>query len=176
MFVWKKDIELHWHTLGISPHWALYLFCIAPCAGFHMTNTISTARNGGGSKHHAVGVFLSGRTLSSSWVKDERSQMQSVTGLNVELTFIAFIVQRKHTQEGERHQMKCMRLTQRTLANWEQLKKKMLRKNNIKKRWKRNRTYKIKQEMILPNHWIIISFIAYRDTNEELFQSAETWA
>lgn len=89
--------------------------------------------------------------------------------------FSAFIVQRKHTQEGERHQMKCMRLTQRTLANWEQLKK-MLRKNNIKKRWKRNRTYKIKQEMLLPNHWTVISFIEYRDTNEELFQSAETWA
>lgn len=54
--------------------------------------------------------------------------------------------------------------------------KKMLRKNNIKKRWKRNRTYKIKQEMLLPNHWTVISFIEYRDTNEELFQSAETWA
>lgn len=65
MFVQKKNIQLHWHTLGTFPHWDLYLFCITPCTGFHMTNTIFTVRSGGGSKHHAVGVFLSGRTLSA---------------------------------------------------------------------------------------------------------------
>lgn len=135
-----KNIELHWHTLGTFPHWALYLFCIAPCTGFYMTNTISTVRNSGGSKHHAVGVFLSGRTLSAvqaEWRMKEAKckvwqawrwswhQFRFIHSCRVKekVKISAFIVQRKHTEEAERHQMKCMRLTQRTLANWEQLKK-----------------------------------------------------